>query len=237
MFMRTALRFLVFAGAVDGACFDFLQPRRFAAIVNPRTIKVTTLGGPSAGDATEVPVWRGQTVRDLKSRADLRATLGPHISLITLINNDGDHVLQDDDGLDGVTDITALKVFTGATVARNELMHAIEENDADMFQVAEMGEDIFIRKAPAGVQTKARPSRGLRLPKHVPLYHMFHIKNKNVVLAEFGLLEEGVRNAGTYFFAWPENWTPEKVGAVDFEVWEDFHIEETRKFNSKYVYW
>jgi len=224
MFMTTALRFLVLVGAVDGACFGFLHRRGpaslpalasaqegpgLAVIVNPRTIKVTTLGG----DATEVPVVAGQTVRDFKSRADLRATLGPQISLIRLINNNGDHVLQDHGGLDGVTDVTALRDFT---VARNELRHTIEENDADWFQVKEMGEDIIIRKAPAGART-----RNEARPLDVPLYHMFNRNNEDLVLAEFGFLE-GFRKLPPYFYTWPGNWTSENVGAVDFKLWEDF---------------
>ena len=68
----------------------------------------------------EVSVVAGQTVRDFKSRADLRATLGPQISLIRLINNNGDHALQDDDDLDGVTDVTALRVTPVVARLRGE---------------------------------------------------------------------------------------------------------------------
>ena len=183
--------------------------RRLSADPAGHIITVTKIDGTSVG----VPVVAGQTVRDFKSRADLRATLGPQISLIRLINNNGDHVLQDDDGLDGVTDVTALRVFA---VARNELRHTIGENDADRFQVAKMGEDIIIRKAPTGARTRQMFRTG-----DVPLYHMFNANNEDLVLAEFGFLKGDV-NVGTYFYMWPGNWTSENVGAVDFELWENF---------------
>ena len=98
-------------------------------------------------------------------------------------------------------------------VAPNELKHTIEENDADRFQVAEMGEDIIIRKAPAGART-----RNEARPHDVPLYHMFNANNEDLVLAEFGFLRGDVI-VGTYFYMWPGNWTSENVGAVDIKLW------------------
>ena len=175
---------------------------------HPGTIIVATLGGTTK----EVSVVAGQTVRDLRRElcVTLGPLLGPHIKLIN-----GDHVLQDNEGLDGVTDVTAVRDFV---VARDKLSRTIKENNADMFRVEGMGEDIIIRKAPAGAQT----GNFLR-PQDVPLYHMFNRNNEDLVLAEFGFSEgDFIFGSYCYFYIWPGNWTSENVGAVDFELWEDF---------------
>ena len=176
--------------------------RRLSADPAGPTIIVTKLGGESE----VVPVVAGQTVRDL--RRELRVVLGHQ--RLKLIN--GDHELQDDDGLDGVLEVTRL---CSSQIEAKELKHIIEKHDADRFQVAGMGEDIIIRKAPADERT-----RQIYRTRDVPLYHMFNANNEDLVLAEFGFLNGDV-NVGTYFFTWPGNWTSENVGA-DFKLWEDF---------------
>ena len=176
---------------------------------HPGTITVATLGATTK----EVSVVAGQTVRDL--RRELCVTLGPRLGpCIKLIN--GDHVLQDNEGLDGVTDVTAVRDFV---VSRKELKRTIKESKADMFRVEGMGEDIIIRKAPAGAQTG-----NFRRPQDVPLYHMRNTNNEELILGEFGLWggPDFVSPDGIYFFGLRENWTRKNVGAHNLHLWVDF---------------
>ena len=176
------------------------------------TITVVTLGGTTK----EVSVVAGQTVRDLRRElcVTLGPLLGPHIKLIN-----GDHVLQDNEGLDGVTDVTAVRDFV-VVVARNDLRRTIIENNADTIQVEGMGQDIIIRKAPAGAQN-------LRSPQDMPLYHMRNTNNEELILGEFSLRGGGATASSDviYFFGLRENWTRKNVGARNLDLWEDFLSE------------
>ena len=192
---------------------------------HPGTIIVATLGGTTK----EVSVVAGQTVRDLRRElcATLGPLLGPHIKLIN-----ADHVLQDDEGLDGVTDVTAVRSYP-VVVARREWRRTLMENNADAIKVEGMGEDIIWRKAPAGAQT-GNPRR----PQDVPLYHMRNANNEELILGEFGLWCGSVKaSSNPYVFLWPENWTPENVGVVNMKLWEDFVDWETQwKLSGKIFY-
>jgi len=170
------------------------------------------------GTTQEVSAVAGQTVRDFKLREDLRVNLGQLLGQrFKLV--DGDRVLQDHEVLGGVADVTltVARDLIHLVVAPEKLHTAIAENNADTIRVKDMGEDIIIEKAPAGTQTGLRSHAQNR-----PLYHMRSTANNvDLILAEFGLFDAHAVSY-TYFFAWPENWTPENVGVGNLELWEDY---------------
>jgi hypothetical protein len=132
-----------------------------------------------------VELAAGQTVRDL------RACLGP--ARFRLIDSSDARVLQDDETLAGLTDVTAVR-----DIDPHEFAKTVLENSMEAFHVHGLGEDLILEKAPGSRGEGPAPS----------LYYLRSIAN-NLVLGEVGQLHAQQRLL--YFTCFPANWRTENV--------------------------